>query len=57
MLWHASAINDYAIEASDLSAPLILLTSAWRKERIRKGRNLMETNPGGPRWVCLLRSN
>jgi hypothetical protein len=37
-----------------LSPPLILLTSAWRKERIKKGRNLMETNPGGPRRVRLL---
>ena len=30
--------------------------SAWRKERIRKGQNLVETNPGGPRRVRLLLS-
>src|SRR5271165_1979274 len=39
-----------------LSPPLILRTSVWRKERIRKGRNLAETNPGGPRRVHLLLS-
>ncbi len=29
---------------------------AWRKEKIRKGQNLVETNPGGPRRVRLLLS-
>src|SRR5208282_1328472 len=51
MLWIRTAMP-----GNRLSPPLILRTSVWRKERIRKGRNLAETNPGGPRRVHLLLS-
>jgi hypothetical protein len=52
------ASGEFASEAgTGLSPPLISQTSAWRKERIRRGWGLVETNPFGPRRVRLLLSD
>jgi hypothetical protein len=52
--------SDEGGELQRLYSPLVIPSFcgllAWRKERIRKGQNLVETNPGGPSPVRLLLS-